>query len=139
MAAIGEEARATFGGEVVHERGLHGEAVLERRGRRALLRVAARQLERVRDDLGVLFRRGVTRRGAPREAGCQAERMYGQRVQMIRQLELRLAGICSLGITEGDGVVRSSETIPRGCANGCWRARHVVASKGSVLSSARER
>ena len=58
---------------------------------------------------------------------------------MIRQLELRLAGICSLGITEGDGVVRSSETIPRGCANGCWRARHVVASKGSLLSSARER
>ena len=79
-AAIREEARATLGGEVVHERGLHGEAVLERRGHRAPLGVAARQLERVRDDLGVLFWRGVTRRGAPREAGCQAERVYGQRV-----------------------------------------------------------
>jgi hypothetical protein len=40
----------------------------------------AGHLERVRDDLGVLFRRGVTRRGAPREASCQAERVYGQRM-----------------------------------------------------------
>ena len=79
--------KTIFGGEVVHERVLHGEAVLERRGHRAPLRVAARQLERVRDDLGVLFRRGVTRRCAPREAGCQAERVYGQQMQMVRQLE----------------------------------------------------